>query len=787
MKILQFGRRNKNTKQNKNASSKTQVETAKPTSDIVVDDGKQRFLDGQNVVKTGRCPELIDKIKEGLDCGPQYFTDYYLPVIHTVAAYCQALPASKNYHHTYPYGLIEHTLEVAMYSLRATRAYIYNPTGNEEDIDDLFHAYQYCVFLAAMHHDIGKVITDYRIEVRSEGMKHFVVWNPLKSLAPKQEGRIEYRFSRRITEDGKNLYNPNSHNIASLALFNRTVPSAGIDWLANLNSFMEIHLYHAIAGDYTNAVEVGAAVRDGDMNSTKLGKNAVSQLSGGDDGSIESVIRNSVSMILSEPDTYGLIVNKPHGTYCNAIRTYGKIFVAEHTMQQLIRPFVQEAKLSIPSNKAAWTKLIVDSCGLTTPSEDTMWWVLFTEQGVGRPDGPKDIAYLAFPDTFCETGKFLDSGLYPHYSEKTGMDPEQPAVVDGGGDDQSTTDIQLPTNDTSQPIDNQTVKQPMVTSQQLSSAPKQPPAMNTASQPARNTASYPAPENQVPQQPLAQPATNQSAASPALSPAPQQSVTNSNDVPGNQAKPRKRRNSKVAGKLPQATDVARQQPVEQVVQQAVEQSSPSQPQPVVQDNQQTTSPDSMDLPQDLLEMQVKNSDFVPNEHLSVSYQRLAPKLPRGLIVLKKSVKVDNKLIKEFLPRVQQFIESGQLPFNQKNAPIHVLEEGLFFALPSAFLDDGPFGTKAQNYKQMLQDSALTIKSSHKFHARLEGASLVTIRLGQEEPKNLNGVLLAISGFTFKGNPLPVNGSAKLLQDDNKMPDFKSARGRKEVSGVRLSF
>lgn len=780
MKILQFGRRNKNTKQNNNARSKTHVETTEPTNNVPVDDGKQRFLDGENVVMTGRCPELIDKIKEGLDCGPQYFTDYYLPVIHTVAAYCQALPASKNYHHTYPYGLIEHTLEVAMYSLRATRAYIYNPTGNEEDIDDLFHAFQYCVFLAAMHHDLGKVITDYRIEVRSEGMKHFVVWNPLKSLPPKQDGRIEYRFSRRITEDGKNLYNPNSHNITSLALFNRTVPSAGIDWLANLNPFMEIHLYHAIAGDYANAVEVGAAVRDGDMNSTKLGKNAVSQLSGGDDGSIESVIRNAVSMILSEPDTYGLIVNKPHGTYCNAIRTYGKVFVAEHTMQQLIRPFVQEAKLSIPSNKAAWTKLIVDSCGLATPSEDSMWWVLFTEQGVDRPDGPKDIAYLTFPDTFCATGKFLDSGLYPHYSEKTGMAPELPVAVDAGGVDQSMPEPQSPTSQ----IDIQTVHQPMVTSQQLPNTPQQPPAMNSASQPEQSTASSLAPVNQAPPQPLAQPDTTLSAVTSSVqSPAPQQPVTNSNDVPGNQSKPRKRRNSKVAGKLPQATDVPRKQPFQQVE----ELSSSSQPWPAVQGNQQAESPDSMDLPQDLLEMQVKNSDFVPNEHLTASYQRLAPKLPRGLIVLKKGVKVDNKLINEFLPRVQQFVESGQLPFNQKNAPIHVLEEGLFFALPSAFLDDGPFGEKAQNYKQMLQDSALTVKSSHKFHARLEGASLVTIRLGQEEPKNLNGVLLAISGFTFKGKPLPVNGSAKLLQDDNKMPDFRGGRGRKEVSGVRLNF
>lgn len=124
------------------------------------------FLDGETILSDPKMSSLISKIRVSVGVDDKYFDEYYVPVLKNVAAYCQSAAASEGYHHSYPFGLIIHLLEVALYSLRARLQFIYTVTGLEEEIDGYRNIYTYAVFIAGLHHDLGKTIADLRYSVR---------------------------------------------------------------------------------------------------------------------------------------------------------------------------------------------------------------------------------------------------------------------------------------------------------------------------------------------------------------------------------------------------------------------------------------------------------------------------------------------------------------------------------------------------------------------------------------------------------------------------------------------
>lgn len=111
------------------------------------------------------------------------------------------LGASESYHHAAPWGLAEHSLEVAVYGLRIARSrhFVGHAAPNPEEEAHRLPRLRYACFLLALYHDLGKVL---QADVRGPNREtHNPFVEPLGTFYDRH-GREECRLKWR---DGRGL------------------------------------------------------------------------------------------------------------------------------------------------------------------------------------------------------------------------------------------------------------------------------------------------------------------------------------------------------------------------------------------------------------------------------------------------------------------------------------------------------------------------------------------------------------------------------------------------------
>ncbi|UJF20375.1 TraI domain-containing protein (plasmid) [Vibrio sp. SS-MA-C1-2] len=111
----------------------------------------------------------------GIEGNGETFEKMYMPVIARVIAYFHLLPASEFNHHRDVGGLLRHSLEVALMSLRACKFSRPVPIGLQDVERERLVRWQYASWLVGILHDAGKVIDDMIISDRDN---EDCVWNP---------------------------------------------------------------------------------------------------------------------------------------------------------------------------------------------------------------------------------------------------------------------------------------------------------------------------------------------------------------------------------------------------------------------------------------------------------------------------------------------------------------------------------------------------------------------------------------------------------------------------------
>ncbi|MEZ8959589.1 MobH family relaxase [Vibrio lentus] len=230
----------------------------------------------------------------------------YLPMFDNVARYVQNLPASAAHHHSGIGGLLEHSLEIAMYSARVTRGVTFTTNGQEVQVGELAQVYIYAVVSGALIHDLGKLITDLDVLVEIEGKQ--IKWNPV--LGPMPIG-AKYKFS--MNHDSQRARHDHEH--ASPLLARAIIPSKGLRWLSELNTNLYRMWLSTISGHGKSfGAEVYDAIHLGDIQSAKksmqsgaLGQRAVSAQSGKHQQSItiDTNVPDSVNDISQAPTASG--------------------------------------------------------------------------------------------------------------------------------------------------------------------------------------------------------------------------------------------------------------------------------------------------------------------------------------------------------------------------------------------------------------------------------------------------------------------------------------------------
>ena len=133
----------------------------------------------------------LPKLRQLAGLHDTYFDRLYRSALYSFADAVQLVPASEAHHHARPGGLLEHTVDMAHISLRLRQGHKLPVGATAEIVAKESAQWTYAVFIGALLHDIGKLISDFRILAQlSNGEER--VWTPLHGSL-QNLGATQYR------------------------------------------------------------------------------------------------------------------------------------------------------------------------------------------------------------------------------------------------------------------------------------------------------------------------------------------------------------------------------------------------------------------------------------------------------------------------------------------------------------------------------------------------------------------------------------------------------------------
>jgi integrating conjugative element relaxase (TIGR03760 family) len=204
-------------------------------------------LDHTALIQLTGMQGALTRIRDSLGFTPMSFSGDVEPLLQRFIEFVQLLPASESHHHAQPGGLLVHLLEVAQFALHFRDAWRL-PLGASSE-DQLQHTarYSYAVLVAALLHDIGKPMTDLRVELV---VGHQI--RPWVALAGSMndQGGAWYR----VDFPGAGERDYGAHARLAIVLLQRLVPAATLVWLGQ---------YPPVLTELTDYLSGGASAKDG--------------------------------------------------------------------------------------------------------------------------------------------------------------------------------------------------------------------------------------------------------------------------------------------------------------------------------------------------------------------------------------------------------------------------------------------------------------------------------------------------------------------------------------------
>ena len=209
----------------KNSSAETVIEIKGSRG------GFLKVLDAEALIKVCNAEALIDNVRRQSRLSVSVFDRDLLPAIHAYCRFVRLMPASEAHHHAHPGGLMAHTLEVLNAAMTLRNAYLLPRGGSAETIDAQRDFWSYAVCLGALFHDVGKPMTDLRIDMQVRTSADPVRWMPIAGSLD-ECGAMEYKvdFAPKAERDY------GAHRRFPVALMQRLVSSHALSFIARETS-----------------------------------------------------------------------------------------------------------------------------------------------------------------------------------------------------------------------------------------------------------------------------------------------------------------------------------------------------------------------------------------------------------------------------------------------------------------------------------------------------------------------------------------------------------------------
>ena len=201
----------------------------------------------------GAVPEVND--------GGYTFENMYLETIKRFASYAHVLPASLNWHHFRPGGLLYHSLDVGLRSLMWAKDNAVPRWGHIDEDVKRRPAWVFAAWLGGLLHDSGKILTDVTV-VGNNGE----IWDPEEEDLIKWSVRTKvgnYNYEHKTTRTLKG-----HERLASEMIAKVISPKAKAFIKSSPDNLMD-ELKNALRGYDNSKSYLAKAIRQGDFLSTQ--------------------------------------------------------------------------------------------------------------------------------------------------------------------------------------------------------------------------------------------------------------------------------------------------------------------------------------------------------------------------------------------------------------------------------------------------------------------------------------------------------------------------------------
>jgi integrating conjugative element relaxase (TIGR03760 family) len=189
--------------------------------------GWLRVADADTLLAVVHAQTTLDQLMRQSRLSAKVWERDLLPALRAYAALVQLLPASESHHHAHAGGLLAHTLEVVLAAVTWRNGCLLPQGAPAEHIDAQRDYWTFVVFFAALLHDVGKPLTDLRIEWRRPGSSQGLRWQPMGG-GLLDCGAQEYRVA--FAPKGERDYA--AHQRLGVLLMQRVAPATALSFLA---------------------------------------------------------------------------------------------------------------------------------------------------------------------------------------------------------------------------------------------------------------------------------------------------------------------------------------------------------------------------------------------------------------------------------------------------------------------------------------------------------------------------------------------------------------------------
>lgn len=168
-------------------------------------------------------------------------------LIHNLVKHCQLLPESDHNYYSQPGGILDYALSRTEVSLSIFRQFVL--LGNEETWSEEQMLWQYALFSASLLQGLGKLYSDYSVQILDHKHKILSSWNPLITYLNAQGHAYAYEWMRTSEPEFRQNLN------ILMAWF--LMPPSGFSWIASDAEVLAVWLA-LLEEDYYRAGTLGA-------------------------------------------------------------------------------------------------------------------------------------------------------------------------------------------------------------------------------------------------------------------------------------------------------------------------------------------------------------------------------------------------------------------------------------------------------------------------------------------------------------------------------------------------